>query len=89
MTCSADMQQIINTAVSTASDVSSNAEVNVADNLDGSDLQTTWFGAAAGIWSVYLKTALLSTYMVRRILLEPARGSNLFRTRLASWKRFK
>ena len=87
--CSADMQQTINAAVSAASDASSNAEINVADNPNGSDLQTTWFGAAAGIWSVYLEAALLSTYMVRRILLEPARGSNLFRTCLASWRRFK
>ena len=40
--CSAEMQQIINAAVSEASDASSRAEMRVAaDDPNGSDLRTT------------------------------------------------
>ena len=67
--CSAETQQVITTAIGEASDASYLAMVYADDNPHGSDLQTTWFGLAAGIYSVYVTAALIDTFGVRRFFL--------------------
>ena len=65
--CSAETQQVINTAIGEASDSSYLAQTYADDNPHGSDLQTTWFGLAAGIYSVYVTGGLIDTFGVRRL----------------------